>query len=77
VITTVPRITSADLEESIRGLIDDSRKVDVSANVVELKMHLIEGPSTASLGAAHLLVCFIARSLAVTDLPKQLTMLPS
>jgi hypothetical protein len=44
VITTVPRITSADLEESIRGSIDESRKADVSANVAELKTHLIEGP---------------------------------
>jgi hypothetical protein len=77
VITTVPRITSADLEENIRGSIDDPRKADVSANVAELKMHLIESPSTASPGAARLLVRSIAHSLAVTDLPEQLIMLPS
>jgi hypothetical protein len=77
VITTVPRITSTDPEESIRGSIDDLRKADVSANVAELKMHLIESPSTAFPGAARPLVCSIAHSLAVTDLPKQLIVLPS
>lgn len=76
-IAIVPGMTSADPEESISGSIGDSRKADVSANVAELKMHLIESLSTGSLAAARLLVCSIAHSLAVTNLPKQLTMLPS
>ena len=67
-------MTSADPGESISGSIDDSRKADVSANVAELKIHLIEGISTGFPGAARLLVCSTAHSLAVTDL---LVMLPS
>jgi hypothetical protein len=70
-------MTSTDPEESISGSIDDSRKADVSANVAELKMHLIEHLSTGFPGAARLLVCSIPHSLAVTDLPKPLIMLPS
>jgi hypothetical protein len=77
VITIVPKLASAGPEESIRGSLDGSRKADVSANVAESKIHLILGLSTASLGAAHLLVCSIAHFLAVTDPPKQLIMLPS
>jgi hypothetical protein len=66
-IAIVPGMTSADPEESISGSIGDSRKADVSANVAELKMHLIESLSTGSPAAARLLVCSIALLQSLTS----------